>query len=881
MHITRYLLAAALALFSLHARAERLPLESAHLRLTVDAVSGAYELVDKQTGVSWRSNLRQARLGTATFNDGKADRTVDLDHFRSARRGDAIELAHDLPGGNAPLVVRLSLLPDGRAVEMACECPDPRLRRVRLLDGALGTSDTDRGGVLVPARLGMFIPADSGKAFQHSFPTSGYEGCHCEMFGVLRAGSTALVTWHDCEATYRLESVCGQCPVPEARQVLLSSLDLAPRAARLQIRLLGREGWPALARAYRQVAKQKGDLVPWSQKLAELPRREALFGASNVKLWTCLARRMNEESTAEESVRVEWTFDQAAAVAEHLKRDLGIDRVLFTLGGWTNGGYDCRHPDNLPAAPECGGNAGLADCSRRVRALGYTLCLHDNFQDMYRDAASWSEDWLMKSPDGKPRAGGRWLGGRAWLTCSQKALELAQRPQNLPDVSRLFDPGAYFIDTTFAVGLQECFDPRHPLTRADDMHWKQELSRYARRTFGIFGSECGREWAIPCSDFFEGLSGVSGRHYHNERLLDELGARPLPVFEMIYHDCIQIYGKYGYRPDKAAHYVLHHLLAARPLNYHQVPPGLYWKEAPAETSLPLAPGTPRVEPLGARRFRITYPWTVRGPVSGSWRVFVHFTDANGRIRFQNDHEPRPALDQWKPGPQTTGPFEVSIPTSVKGPLDIRVGVCNAQGLGRAALQGNDDGEQRYLVGRLQLAADSLRLEEIRAAAPQREGDAFVRADNGWAEGCHPVDRFIKNTHEVLGPLNRLSALLVMTDYRPLAPDGRVLQSAFGDGRITVTVNLGNEPHAYQSARWGRCVLPPDGFLAEAPEFLAFLASEFQGLAYDRPSLFTLQSLDGRALPDSAQVRIFHGFGDSRLKWSGEAVEVRREQVWTK
>ncbi len=80
---------------------------------------------------------------------------------------------------------------------------------------------------------------------------------------------------------------------------------------------------------------------------------------------------MNEESTEEESVRVRWTFDEAAAIAEHLSEDLDLRRCLFMLGGWTEGGYDCRHPDNLPANPECGGNDALADAVRRIQKLGF------------------------------------------------------------------------------------------------------------------------------------------------------------------------------------------------------------------------------------------------------------------------------------------------------------------------------------------------------------------------------------------------------------------------------------------------------------------------------------------------------------------------------
>ena len=66
-------------------------------------------------------------------------------------------------------------------------------------------------------------------------------------------------------------------------------------------------------------------------------------------------------------------FRVAAQIAAHLRRDLELDRVLFILGGWTEGGYDCRHPDNLPANPECGGNElnetgdhlRCSQCSRR------------------------------------------------------------------------------------------------------------------------------------------------------------------------------------------------------------------------------------------------------------------------------------------------------------------------------------------------------------------------------------------------------------------------------------------------------------------------------------------------------------------------------------
>ena len=86
------------------------------------------------------------------------------------------------------------------------------------------------------------------------------------------------------------------------------------------------------------------------------------------------------------------------------------------------------------------------------------------------------------------------------------------RPQNLPQIQKLFAPWSYFIDTTYAVGPRECSDAAHPIGRNDDIAWKIRLSDEARRLFGIFGSECGREWALPHSEFIEGLVGVRGKY---------------------------------------------------------------------------------------------------------------------------------------------------------------------------------------------------------------------------------------------------------------------------------------------------------------------------------------------------------------------------------
>jgi len=864
--------------------------ETPHLRFSLSPATGAWEIADKTGGVTWRSGPFRPRFGQAMLKVEGKPTGLSLERCEARAAGGGVEATfRPVASGGGPWV-RVRILPaaDGRALDFSYEASDPAaVESIRILDEAFWTTDAEKGAVLVPVREGLFIPADSGKAFSQSFDTYAYEGCHMQMVGVLKGGAAALVTWDDCYAVAEVKSTVGATGAP-ARQVLGLSMVLRKSARGVRVQFPGKGDAAAVAKAYRGAAASRGLAVTWDEKLRGHPERARYFGAANYKLWSTLSRRMSEDSAKEVSVRVNWTFDEAAQVAEHLKRDLRLDRVLFMMGGWIHRGYDNQHPDVLPTAPECGGDAAFADACRRIRALGYILSLHDNYQDIYRDSPSWSEDYVMKRPDGSLVRGGLWAGGRAYLTCSPKALELARRPQNLAAVKKLSGADSYFIDTTYAAGLQECFDPKHPLSRAEDMRAKQALSDYAREVFGSFGSECGREWAVPHADFFEGLTGVSGTYYHNKGLLDGMGAVPLPLFEMVYRDCIAMWGKYGYDINRSAEYVLWHALIGRPLNYHSVPPHLYWKEVPpaagGRSAVAVMPLAAEAAPAGPRQMRITYHWQVEEPPAGDWDVFVHFTDPSGKnIRFQNDHAPRTPVSAWPKGEVVDGPFTVTAPEGAAGAFDVRVGFYKREGLRRATLQGQDDGEQRYVVGRIKVAGDAVEFTPAAPkAAPRGGGDPalFARSDGGWAEGMHPYDVFVKNTYEVLSPLNEITSRVRMTGHEFLSADRAVRRSRFGEGAeaVEVTVNLGDAAYACRSKAGGDVVLGAYGFLVDGPTLAAFSALKFGGLDYAAPPLFVLRSLDGKPLAESARVRIYHGFGDPRVRLAGREYKVEREAV---
>jgi hypothetical protein len=542
-------------------------LESQWLKFEINDVTGRWSLLDKRSQIRWPSTGK-AGPGLADWLEGDFARTEstieNIIHLNNKKYGTAVVF---------------TLVDDGRALEISYN--GKKGRNVRVLEDALAIRDIENGYAILPCREGLLISANSGKTFKRVFGTSDYEGCHMNMLGFIKDGSALIVTWDDAYIFPEIQST-KSTDTPYI-QKLTTIFELRQNAKSVRLMPLGKGNWNTIAAGYRRYAEKKGLAVTLKEKIRRDKHVELMIGAINAKLWWCLARRMNEESTKEESVKIRWTFDEAAKIAEHLRNDLDIERCFFMIGGWTEGGYDCRHPDNLPANPECGGNEALSDAIRRIQALGYVGCLHDNVQDMYRDAKSWNPAFIEKRRDGSLITGGRWLGGRAYMVCAPKQLELAKRPQNLPAIHKLFSPWSYFIDTTYAVGPRECFDPNHPVDRNTDIAWKIRLSDYARDVFGIFGSECGREWALPHSDFFEGLVAVRGTYYHNLKP-EEFGATVIPFFEMVYHDCQICYGKYGYQAQKAAECVAHHLLCARPLYYHSFQDHLYWQSDNSKTN---------------------------------------------------------------------------------------------------------------------------------------------------------------------------------------------------------------------------------------------------------------------------------------------------------
>ncbi len=447
----------------------RSSLETRSWRFDVDRNCGAWSLLDKSTNVLWTSNTAQPRFGRIVLRNADRRLVWRIDRFDdvvSTPRSLRLVTQPTVDGQPTGVTVVLTVTPitnlGGLQLAYVAQSTGPwQVVSARLLEGAFQVTDTDDGRVYVPHRLGIELSAESGLPGNQIYTT--YDNLSMAMCGAVKQQSALLISWFDVDSQLTVHSTWPDSPLVPGRRARSISLDLDGPSNGCIIEPLGKGDYTTIAKAYRPIAAKAGWRRTWAEKRQEYPTVDRMFGAADFKpfVFSRVVPSSVFSRDGREHTSLGFTFDEAAACAEHWRNDLQIDKAFVVLAGWINGGYDVRHPDVLPAAPECGGNEKLVQAAERIRACGYLFGLHDNYQDMYEDAASFGQEWLNKDRQGMPRKGGNWNGGQAWQVCAIKQVELAARQEtNLPAIAQLFEPTIYFIDTVFAWPLVTCRDPR-------------------------------------------------------------------------------------------------------------------------------------------------------------------------------------------------------------------------------------------------------------------------------------------------------------------------------------------------------------------------------------------------------------------------------------
>jgi hypothetical protein len=538
------------------ASAQSMRLQSGAVTAALDTHTAALQLTDGATGKRWNLGMPvvvPTQGAPVPVKPEQVRRAADGSlHFQDQTSG--LRFALSLTSGNSPRLQYTVLGLDST----------PSVKEIDLLSNALPLQGEENSYYAVPSRLGILIDplnAKQGESRYDAYQVS--HGYSMAMLGTVDRGSALLVYWNSPDVSIVTDGTADPAPSVTA------SLALQAGADTLYVEALGHGDYVSIAKAYRKVALREGLLKTIAEKEKAHPKAADLIGDPDFKLMV-YEQRTARDGSGHVTTVLDSTFADETALAHHLKYDVGIDHALMVLEGWNRAGYDNQLPDILPAAAPAGGNTGLAACSDAVRKQGWLFGLHDNYQDMYRNAPSWNPLYIIKRKDGSLMKGGFWAGGQAYFICSLESVKLLSRPQNFPAAVSLFHPDAYFLDTVYASPLRFCYDPRHPTNRLQDMQARQALCDAVRRQNVLFGSEEGNEQGVDHADYFEGMLSQKTRSHHP-------GAEEvIPLFEMVYGDAIPIYTHQSDKlsPEQPDQFLDMVLYAEMPDYY--TPSHIYW-----------------------------------------------------------------------------------------------------------------------------------------------------------------------------------------------------------------------------------------------------------------------------------------------------------------
>jgi len=334
------------------------------------------------------------------------------------------------------------------------------------------------------------------------------------------AGQMAILETPD-DASIRIERADGRlCVAPEWEP----EHGRLGYERRLRYVFLDRGGHVAMCKRYRAYARKIGLLKTFEEKRRENPNVDLLLGAVNVWCWEKDPLPILREMQAAGIGRVLWSQAQKPETL----------RAMNAMPGVLTSRYDIYQDVMDPA---------------KFAEIRYT---HGDWP-----TAAWPKD-LMLGP------GGVWIKG--WeierkdgpgmvpcgVVCDRQAI-----PYALERIDKDLKDHPYrsrFIDTTTASPWRECYSPDHPMTRRESRRYKMDLLGLVSRTFGrVCGSETGHDAAVPYVDYFEGMLSLgpyrvpdSGRAM--QKIYDEVPenvakfqmghAYRLPLWELVYHDCV-------------------------------------------------------------------------------------------------------------------------------------------------------------------------------------------------------------------------------------------------------------------------------------------------------------------------------------------------------
>jgi hypothetical protein len=357
---------------------EPLALEARSYRLLFERATSSFVIEDRRTGEGWHTPLE--RKGFAKVELAKGGR-LPIDMAQDVKAGEKeIRFRGRSSAGEAPAVdFALRVLDPLVGLEVSFEVAEAAradVRAVRLLDGCLWVADADGGGAVLPRGLGEWMPAAGGdiaRRFQKDdgpwapIPASP-EPATMAAVGLVRGPAALLLAWEDPKAEVEvIRGPVGASGFP-GRSGLRCSLEI--RGARGSVRLfpLGKGDEIDIAHSHRQLVRTEKSPPTLRLRTRDRGNLPSIQGAA-------ILRPTIAAPDPQGKPRLIRSLDEVAATAERWRKALDIDQALVILDGWSAQGAGEEVPAGARPAAIAGGGKALADCARRVKALGWLFGL--------------------------------------------------------------------------------------------------------------------------------------------------------------------------------------------------------------------------------------------------------------------------------------------------------------------------------------------------------------------------------------------------------------------------------------------------------------------------------------------------------------------------
>lgn len=493
-------------------------LQNEHLRVSVDVKTGTLTVDDKAAGHTWRQPAKDAKSARPLSNVRKVEGGAPGIVFDA---GFGWNRAEKKPW---MLQVKLTLAPGSRDlhVEADMAARQTEIENVAFLD-PLVLDTPGAAAVVADYSSGHLYPLTQKPVAERWFSVSRLDMPWIGVCDLDKGFGYAILVETTDDAFLQLRKLKmgdRELAAPVLGWTPSKKQFAYPRRAIYHFTAKG--GYVALAKRYRAYAKEHGLVVPFAEKLKKNPNLDRLFGAPDV--WGDASLRFAREAKA-----------------------AGVEKMII-------------HGRSSPAD------------MKAINELGYLTSEYDNYTDVTPVEKGKDVDALHDHlPDAAVlKADGQRM--TAWLTFDKKTQFMKRCPALwMPAaekvVSKALSTHPYlgrFIDVTTAEDLYECYDPKHPLTRADKRACGEKLLAYVRSRGLVTGGEHGIWWSVPHLDYIEGMmSGGSyswpAGHLIHPKTKDQEFTSPwgeklgkweayakwgighenrVPLWDLVFHDCV-------------------------------------------------------------------------------------------------------------------------------------------------------------------------------------------------------------------------------------------------------------------------------------------------------------------------------------------------------